>query len=507
MLLAEINLKLWDILTQDFSFYPLLAMGLILALLFLLPKGDKKRVRDPFVTLCVHFLFQGMHAVHISHHAGDSGHLHFHYIALFFLLCSLGQGLFLLLTKSFLGKPFFGDIPKIVFDLIHGLIYFGALLATLKEASVSLNALVTGSAVMTAAIGLVFRDTLGSVMAGLAIQIEQPFEVGDWIQFDEHSNHVGEVCEINWRATKVVTLDKVYVTIPNLELARAPIRNFTKPERYSRRSIFVVAPYEVPSETVREVILDAIADAWGVLKDPPPSVVTYDFNERGVEYWIRVFTNEFGKRDVVDSAVRDRVWYAFNRHDIRIPAPLRRVELQTISDESLEKEKSVRTQQRFVALRNLEFLEELSDNDCEQLAQKSASRRYGPGEVVVHQGDEGSELFIIQSGEIRFTLEDSQGVTQELDYRGPPQLFGEVSCLTGQPRTASVLTTKECVLIVVDKSAFGPILAAAPRLAEHISEVLARHQNEFELRSNVEKESLDESRIHMLRRIQAFFGL
>jgi len=95
----------------------------------------------------------------------------------------------------------------------------------------------------------------------------------------------------------VVTLDKVYVTVPNSELARAPIRNFTKPERYSRRSIYVVAPYEVPSETVREIILDAVADAWGVLKNPPPSVVTNDFNERGVEYWIRVFTNEFGKRD------------------------------------------------------------------------------------------------------------------------------------------------------------------------------------------------------------------
>jgi len=90
-------------------------------------------------------------------------------LALLFLLCSLRQSLFLLLTKSFLGSPFFGYIPKIVFDLIHAIIYLGALLATLNEADVSLNALVTGSAVMTAAIGLVFRDTLGSVMADLAI--------------------------------------------------------------------------------------------------------------------------------------------------------------------------------------------------------------------------------------------------------------------------------------------------------------------------------------------------
>jgi len=166
LLLSQVNLKFWDILTQDFSFYPFLAIGLILALLFLLSRGEKRWLRTPLVTLCAHFLFQVLHAVHISRHAGDPEHLHLHYIALFFLLCSLGQSLFLLLTKSFLGKPFFGDVPKIVFDLIQALIYFGALLATLNEADVSLNALVTGSAVLTAAVGLVFRDTLSSVMAG-----------------------------------------------------------------------------------------------------------------------------------------------------------------------------------------------------------------------------------------------------------------------------------------------------------------------------------------------------
>src|SRR6185436_2525909 len=110
------------------------------------------------------------------------------------------------------------------------------------------------------------------------------------IQFDEQLHHVGRVIEVNWRATKVQTLDEVEVIIPNATLAQAPIRNFSKPHAYSRRSVFVTAPYHVPTRQVQRLILDAISDAAGVLRQPPPSVVTHAFTESGVEYWIRYFT-------------------------------------------------------------------------------------------------------------------------------------------------------------------------------------------------------------------------
>ena len=74
--------------------------------------------------------------------------------------------------------------------------------------------------------------------------------------------------EINWRATKVVTLDEVEVIVPNAALGAGRITNFTKPLRLSRRSVYVNAPYDAPPRRVHEVILIAIGDAWGVLKDP-----------------------------------------------------------------------------------------------------------------------------------------------------------------------------------------------------------------------------------------------
>ena len=110
------------------------------------------------------------------------------------------------------------------------------------------------------------QETLGNLFAGLAIQMQRPFDVDDWIEFDDDPKHIGRVLEINWRATKVMTLDDVEIIVPNGTLAKAPIINFTKPTPTSRRSIYVQAPPDVAPHVVREAILSALPEADGVLE-------------------------------------------------------------------------------------------------------------------------------------------------------------------------------------------------------------------------------------------------
>ena len=106
--------------------------------------------------------------------------------------------------------------------------------------------LFAGSAVLTAVLGFVLRATPGNVVAGLDVHAEHPFDVDYYIQFDIHFAYVGKIIEINWRATKVETLDIACVIIPNGQLAQALKRNFMKPGPWSRRSLLVVAVYKVP---------------------------------------------------------------------------------------------------------------------------------------------------------------------------------------------------------------------------------------------------------------------
>jgi CRP-like cAMP-binding protein len=353
------------------------------------------------------------------------------------------------------------------------------------------------------------KDTLGNMFAGLAIQIQRPFDIDDWIEFDEHSYHIGKVLEINWRATKVITLDKVEVIIPNSMLANAPIRNFTKPKQHSRRSIYVVTPYDVPTGLARKIMLEAVADAWGVLADPPPSIVSNNFNERGVEHWVRIFTNEFDFRDKVDGSVRDHIWYALHRNGIEIPGPIRQVELHQAGPEVEAKEEGTRLVERLEALHYVDFLDDLPDDALKKLAAASRTRFYTEGEPVIEQGDHSTELFIILSGEVIVSFTNASGQTKELNRLGATRFFGETACITGETRSATITMASEGEFLVVESEAFRSVLKESPRLAEQMSKVIAARQVEVEGRQTVtydEGES-DEKPNDLIDRIRDFFGL
>ena len=97
------------------------------------------------------------------------------------------------------------ELPKIFRDILQTLIFAGVALAALHQAGVEPGSLLTTSALLTAVVGLSLQDTLGNLFAGLSIQAQRPFEIGDWIQFDSEAKHAGRVIEINWRATTVMT--------------------------------------------------------------------------------------------------------------------------------------------------------------------------------------------------------------------------------------------------------------------------------------------------------------
>lgn len=481
------------------------ALFLIVLLVALLPRERRKFVSGPLALLG---LFLVLLVLHVMVGKKSAAYLPLEHAAFFFLLASLGRSCFLLATGSIISHHIFKTLPKIFLDLLQVVMYAVLLLIVLKAAEVNTSSLVTGSALITAAIGLSMKDTLGNMFAGLAIQIQRPFEIDDWIEFDVHSYHIGKVLEINWRATRVITLDKVEVIIPNSMLANAPIRNFTKPLQHSRRSIFVVTPYDVPTGLARKIMLEAVADAWGVLKDPPPSIVTNKFNERGVEHWVRIFTNEFDFRDRVDGSVRDHIWYALHRHGIEIPGPLRQVELHQAGPEVEAREEDARLAERLEALHYVDFLDDLPGDALKKLAAASRCRFYTEGEPVIEEGDHSTDLFIILSGEVIVSFTNDRGKFEEIGRLGATKFFGETGCITGETRSATISMATEGEFLVVESEAFRSVLKESPKLAEHMSKVIAARQVEVEGRQGLtDKDEPGGKPADLADRIRDFFGL
>ncbi len=498
-----------DFLVMD-ALGVLLALALIAALRATLPpRPGVAQKRTPGLLLAAH-LVTFVLAQALPEGQGPSRI--FAPLALLFLLLSIGRSAVVLGIDVFLGRRMGRPLPRIIRDILQGLVIVGIGLVVLNSAGVEPGSLLTTSALLTAVVGLSLQDTLGNVFAGLAIQVQQPFEIGDWIQFDNEPKNVGRVVEINWRATKVITVEEIEVIVPNGSLAKAPIKNFTKPTMASRRSIFFQAPHATPPDEVHRAVLAAIADAPGVLLDPPPSILTNQFLDSGIEYWVRFFTEQFHRRDMVDSVVRDRIWHALHRSGMEMPFPHRVVQIHTIDAEHRALAVEGQIEKRSRVLRGADFFRVLESGELTRLAEAAYSRRYTAGEVIMRQGDTSRELFVIERGEVAVLLaRPGEADAIAVARLGPGSLFGEMALVTGVQRQATVRAVTACELVEVGPEAMQGVLATSPTLAERLSAVLAERQAALDFHATMEplakEQDVEDRKSEFLVRIRNLFSL
>ena len=450
-----------------------LAVAFLLASASLLPPGDRKRLRTPLLLLLGYFAVAGARSLLPL---DDVTRKPLTIISIFLLWGCVGHAGLLLWLDVILGRRLAMPLPRIFRDIIQLIVYAVVVMATMNAAGVEPGSLLAGSALVTAVIGLSLQDTLGNVFAGLSIQAQRPFEVGDFIQLADSPEPLGCVIEINWRATKLVTNDQVEIIVPNGTIAKASIRNLSKPAKVLRRSIQVHAAYAFSPDHVREVLLKAILDAPGILREPKPTVIVREFDPDGAAYVLRYFMEASEHIHVMDSMVRERIWYGFRRAGIDIPYAQRDVHMYQIPVEDQAQTRAMHISRRQHDLRRVDLFDAVSDELLGELAESIHTRRYAPNEIILRRGDEGDQLFIIEHGEVAISIEQDDGQQIEIARLGKGKFFGEMSLMTGAKRTATVKSTRECALLVVGKGDFQSILHKAPEIAERISATLAKRQ-------------------------------
>jgi small-conductance mechanosensitive channel/CRP-like cAMP-binding protein len=481
---------------------------LLITLRILLPPGDRHRLRVPAIFLALYILIVPLRLFLTAENALSRA---LYALSLFLMLTALGRSAFLLLVDVILGIRFSRPMSRITREICQGLVYAVVVLITLRAAGVEPGSLLTTSALLTAVIGLSLQDTLGNLFAGLSIQAQSPFEVGDWIQIEPDPRFIGQVIEINWRATKILTLEQIELIIPNAALAKSSIRNFTKPSLLARRTIEVPGPYDVSPRKVEDALVAAARSTPGVLPEPAPYVHLSKFADSSITYLLCFFIHDFARRDRIDTAVRQRIWFTFQRSNIVIPFPTQTLQLHDNSLDARTRHDAEKQARRRRSLSGVDFLTTLPAPLLDRLAALSKTDSYTFGEVIIRQGDAGDELFIVQSGEVSVLLGRAGGSTVEVARLGPGKFFGEMSLMTGERRSATVQAAMDCELVKVDKESFHDILAAAPDLAERITEVLVTRQTEIDEnvsaraarhRSEVERKTND-----MLGKIKQFFAI
>lgn len=309
---------------------------------------------------------------------------------------------------------------------------------------------ITTSAVGAVVLGFALQDTLGNAFSGLAIQIEKPFHVGDWIRIGEHEGHVEE---ITWRATKLRTKATNFVIVPNSTISKEAIINYSEPVIPTRVEVEVGASYDATPDRVKAALFEALANAPLVLQTPKPSVLLIDFAASSITYRTRFWIADFARDHEACDQVRTNIYFSFKRHGVEIPFPI-----QTEYHREPAPARPPGLTAEFAALLGRsELFASLDESERLACAALGTERLYTTGETIMREGEAGNSMFVIVSG--RADVMIAGGLVRSL---GPDDFVGEMSLLTGERRAATVVASEPCRLMEMTTEAFRGFVMAKP---------------------------------------------
>ncbi len=390
---------------------------------------------------------------------------------------------------------------NIFWDLILIVLYAVVVMVVLRATlHVDVTSLLATSAVISVIIGFALQDTLGNIFAGLSMQLQKPFEPGDWVHF---GNYLGRVQGIGWRATRLITRDNERLEIPNNLIAKDVVVNYTAGGVAD--AIFIGLPYEEPPNRVKEILMRVLRHAEGVSHHPEPEVMAVEYSDCAIKYRLRFWLSDYGTHEQVRDTVISNVWYALRRHSIDIPFPIRTVHLHPApaSQDLAERQKRL-----IVELRQVDFLAGLSDEELEILVPNTHVHQFGAGETLMHQGEVGDYFHILRRGKVKIVANAGNGGSIHIRDLDAPAFFGEISLLTGEPRNASVVARSDVEVLELNREAFIHLFHARPDALNQVSEVVARRISETRERVQAASSTEDRrGRNWLLDKMRSIFGV
>jgi small-conductance mechanosensitive channel/CRP-like cAMP-binding protein len=404
-------------------------------------------------------------------------------------------------------------VPRILQDVLIAVSSVISIFIVASRGGFNLSSLIATSAVLTAVIGLAFQDTLGNIVGGLAIELDDSVQLGDWVKIGDV---VGRVTEIRWRYTAVETRNWETVILPNSLLVKGQVtvlgRRTGEPVKW-RRWVYFNVDFRYPPSDVIRAVLDALASGPidNVAQTPPPSCVLMDLTDSYGRYAVRYWLTDLAVDDPTDSVIRTRVYFALRRAGIPLSLPAHAVFLTEESVERREGKTRAEHERRIGALRQVDLFTKLSEEELSEMADHLRYAPFAPKEMMTRKGAEAHWLYMIVQGEASVRIGDGSA-EREVAQLKAGQFFGEMSLLTGQRRSATVVALTQVECYRLDKDAFQRLLAKRPELAEHIADILAKRRSELtlaheDLDQEAERERLRVTRTDLLDKIRSFFSL
>jgi len=394
------------------------------------------------------------------------------------------------------------EAPTLVRN-IFSIVAFTALfflIFTLIFPDANLGAVFTTSAIFGVILGLALQDTLGNFFAGISLQADRPFQVGDVIAVGT-DRHTGVVEEITWRAVKIRTFQNHIVLISNSTAAKEPIEVCPRENLNARIVFFNTIFTDSPAKTIH-VVREAVREADNVSPKVTPIVRVRDIGESAMEYEVKYWLIDYAKYNDTDALVRQRIWYAFRRAGLTFAFPTRTLVVERKARAGAADSDGGAIVERLAAV---DIFAPLSVEETAMLATAATSHIFAPGETVIRAGDPGSSMFVVHNGRVSVQVSEN-GRARTVATLSEGAFFGEMALFTGEPRTANIVAIEETEVLEIGHAAMKQVFDTNPDLVESLSYIIAERRQGLVASENLSPTDADQS-AGLLNSIKRFFGI
>ncbi len=393
------------------------------------------------------------------------------------------------LVANYLGAP----APRLIQDMVAGVIMMIALSGVLTVVfGRSIEGIVTTSGLVGVVLGFSLQTIILDVFTGLAIHFDRPFSIGDWIRmYGDMDGLNARVLEINWRTTRLITDTNEMVIVPNSILGKMIFTNYNQPDLATRFEVEVCLDYSVPVERCRHVLLAATHGTEGILEEPAPLVLLGEMTDTGLKYIVRFWIKPWMPHSptTASSMVLTNVVQNLQFAGIGQAIP----KLINFDSRSIPSYSDIGHHfDRVNVLRKITLFRSLNDEEFEALAESASSQPVLQGEALIRQGDAGDSMYVLVEG-LLDVYRTGEGNTETRVARiQAGRFFGEMSLLTGEPRSATIRAALNSVVLTIQKPAMVRLLENRPVLVDHLSRSLAERRLADKARESTTANSLQE---------------
>jgi small-conductance mechanosensitive channel/CRP-like cAMP-binding protein len=357
---------------------------------------------------------------------------------------------------------------KLVQDLMAAVIYLAAGIAIVGYVfDLPVKGLVATSGVAAVVIGLALQSSLADVFSGIVLNIERPYQIGDWVILDDTVQ--GKVIETNWRATHFLTGAHDIAIIPNSIIAKSRLVNCSTPSKIHGASIRIKLEPSLTPAAGCKLLHEMLLGCPHVLRTPAPSVTIKDVSAEMLDFEISYSVADVGDVGAAQNELFEQIYRAATVGGVRFSP---RLAGMSKPDEAEDMSKMPAPERLLAAV---SLFSSLAAEESAALAAQMKRKSYKPGEVIVKTNTVVEALNVVAYGFLVASAEEDDRKV-ELLRLAPGDYFGELGLLAGESMNGEITALTRVVLYEISKDALAPLLKARPGMVEELSESLARRR-------------------------------